>query len=56
MLSMDSALIVGFLRRLYETFGDATTFLTHYGMTDEELERLRAGLLTERRDGKRAPE
>jgi protein-tyrosine phosphatase len=50
MLSMDPALIVGFLRRVYETFGDAATFLSHYGMTDEELERLRAGLLTERRD------
>ena len=51
MLSIDPDFIVGFLRRLYETFGDAATFLTHYGMTHEELERLRAGLLTERRDG-----
>jgi protein-tyrosine phosphatase len=51
MLSMEPALIVGFLRRVYETFGDAATFLTHYGMTDEELERIRTGLLTERRDG-----
>jgi hypothetical protein len=50
MLSMDPALIVGFLRRIYETFGDAATFLAHYGMTDEELERLRAGLLSVRRD------
>jgi len=50
MLSMDPALIVGFLRRIYETFGDAATFLTHYGMTNEELERLRVGLLSERRD------
>jgi protein-tyrosine phosphatase len=50
MLSMDRALIVGFLRRIYETFGDAATFLTHYGMTDEELEQLRVGLLSERRD------
>jgi protein-tyrosine phosphatase len=50
MLSMDRALIVGFLRRIYQTFCDAATFLTHYGMTERELERLRAGLLSERRD------
>jgi protein-tyrosine phosphatase len=51
MLSTDPALIVGFLRRVYETYGDAATFLSHYGMTGQELERLRTGLLTERVDG-----
>jgi protein-tyrosine phosphatase len=51
MLSMDPVLIVEFLRRVYESFGDAATFLTHYGMTEVELERLRAGLLTESRVG-----
>jgi protein-tyrosine phosphatase len=48
MLSMDPELIVGFLRRVSETYGDAVAFLRRYGMTDEELERLRAGLLTDR--------
>jgi protein-tyrosine phosphatase len=50
MLSIDPALIVSFLRRIYETFGDTRTFLGHYGMTDEEFTRLDDCLLADRAD------